>query len=322
MAELKVEKVDSAAHEKFLSENPPADPYSLPKFLDAYRDVFSRDIEFIQITRKETPVASCAFFTGTRLMQPLVKLMPVRAYDGVHFRSLETSKAQKQEYDRLMALEVLEKYLRERFSFYQVVFQPGIADVRPFQWAGATVAPQYTYIVDIENFSRENYTKSLREVLRSAEQAGLTGGTCSVDQLISLNLLSYERHGRKPPVTQDLLAGLLKKLNEAGLLAMSCVRNKSGEVIAGLASLRTERANYFFVSGTDAQAEKGASHMLYDGILAAEKEAGRGFVDFVGANTPTINLFKSSFGPRLATYFRVWRANSFTARLASLVKKI
>ena len=322
MVDLKVEKVDSPAYEKFLSENPPADPYSLPQFLNAYREVLDREIEYIQIIRNETPVASCALFTGTRMAQKLVKLMPIRAYDGVHFRSLDDSKVQKQEYDRLTALQVLEEYLRKHFSFYQLVFQPGLIDIRPFQWAGAAVVPQYTYIVDLDTFSPDNYTKSLKEVLRSAEHTGLSEGKCSVAELISLNVLSYERHGRKPPVSQDALSRLMNRLNGAGLLQITCVKNKSGEIIAGLATLRTSRGSYFYVSGTNAQAEKGASHLLYDRVLVAEKEAGRSFVDFVGANTPTINLFKSAFGPRLETYFKVRRTNSFPARLASLVKKI
>ncbi len=322
MADLKVERVEPTDYAKFVSEVEPEDPYSLPAILDAYREVFSLDIEYLRIVRNETPIASCALFYGSRAFQPLVKLMPLRAYDGVHFRSLSDSRSQKQEYDKLTALQVLEEYLRRNYSFYQMVFRPGFMDLRAFQWAGAQVVPQYTYVVDLESFSEENYTKSLREVLRSAERSGMTAGTCSAEELISLNKLSYQRHDRKPPVGHDALVSLLTKIDQAGLLSITCVKNKDSKIIAGLASLRMVRGSFFFVSGTDARAEKGASHFLYNEILTAEKKAGLSFVDFVGANTPTINLFKSSFGPKLETYFRVWRANSFTARLASLVKKI
>lgn len=322
MADLRVERVDAAAYARFISQNPPDNPYSLPSLLDAYSHVFSRDLEFLHIVRNETPVASFAFFTGNEFSQRVVKLMPIRAYDGVHFRPLDVSKGQKQEYDRLMALRALEEYLRRKYSFYHLVFLPGFTDVRPFQWAGASIVPQYTYIMDLETFSEDNYTKSLREVLRAAERSGLTGGECSVSELIALNSLSYDRHGRKPPVAHDKLKLLLDELKRAGLLQIECVRNGAGTIIAGMASLVTEKGSYFFVSGTDARAEKGASHMLYHEILCAEKKAGRSFVDFVGANTPTINLFKSSFGPRLEVYFRVWRANSFAARLAAAAKKV
>lgn len=322
MSDLRVEKVDSAAYSKFLAENPPGDPYSLLPLLDSYKEVFSRSMEFLQIIRNETPIASCALFVGTKFSQPLVKLMPLRAYDGVHFRSLDDSRGQKQEYERLMALQALEEYMRRSYAFYQMVFSPGFIDVRPFQWAGASVTPQFTYVVDLASFSEENYTKSLREVLRSAERTGLAFGECSVGELISLNQLSYERHGRRPPVSQNDLDKLLNRLNDAGLLRTTCVRNKSGEIIAGMSSLRTSRGSFLYLGGTDAQAEKGASHLLYHETLTAEKKAGRSFVDFVGANTPTINLFKSSFGPRLEIYFRVRRANSLAARFASSVKRV
>jgi hypothetical protein len=111
-------------------------------------------------------------------------------------------------------------------------------------------------------------------------------------------------------------------LNSAGLLEVTCVRSSGGEVLAGLARLQTETASYFYVSGTNAEGEKGSSHLLYDEILKTEKRAGRAFVDFCGANTPSINLFKSAFGPRLEIHFRIWRANRLGARLASLLKRI
>ncbi len=322
MSDLKVEKVDPASYMKFLGENPPKDPYSLPSFLGPYKTILSRDVEFLMIFKKETPIASCALSVGKRLLQPIVRLLPIRAYDGVHFRPLGESKGQKQEFDRLMALQSLEEFLSRSYSFYQLVFRPGFMDVRPFQWAGAAVVPQYTYIVDLENFSEEGYTKSLTEVLRAAERAGLNAGPCSVSELVSLHQLSYERHGRRPPVAQDQLQSLLERLDQAGLLSITCIRNGEGRIIAGMASLRSADGSYLFVAGTDASAEKGASHLLYHEILKSEKEAGKSFVDFVGANTPTINLFKSSFGPKLEIYFRVWRANTLAARLASILKKV
>ncbi len=322
MSDLTVEKVDPASYLKFLGENPPQDPYSLPTFLDAYRSVLSREVEYLLIFKKETPIASCALSVGKRFSQPIVRLLPIRAYDGVHFRALGESKGQKLEFDRLSALQSLEGFLSRSYGFYQLVFRPGFMDVRPFQWAGAAVIPQYTYVVDLANFSEENYTKSLREVLRAAERAGLNGGTCSVGELVSLHQLSYERHGRRPPVAQDRLQSILEKLGQAGLLSIACIRNGNAKIIAGMASLKCADGSYFFVAGTDADAEKGASHLLYHEIFKSGKEAGKSFVDLVGANTPTINLFKSSFGPRLEVYFRVWKANSIAARLASILKKV
>lgn len=322
MSELKVERVDFAAHAKFLADNPPDDPYSLPPVVDAYREVFSRDVEFLQIVRKETTIASSALFTGTRIGRPTIKLMPIRAYDGVHFRQLGDSKSQKQEYDKLMALQRFEEFLHREYAFYQIVFQPGLADIRPFQWAGARVIPQYTYVVYLDDFSEENYTRSLRRVLKSAESEGLTVGGCEAGDLISFTRMSYGRHARRPPVTQEELRGLLGRMDRAALLDTKCVRNRGGDIVAGIASLRGGRGLYMYAGGVDAEAEKGATHLLYHEILAAEKKSGLSFVDFVGANTPSINLFKSSFGPKLEIYFRVWRANGMAARLASVVKRV
>jgi len=325
MAELKIEKVDPAAYSKFLCDNPPRDPFSLPYFIDAYREAFSCDAELLHIIRNETAVASCALFIAKRFSQPIVTLLPVRTYDGVHFRNLEGSKNQKQEYEKLQVLDALAKYLEKEFAFYQMAFPPELQDIRAFQWGGAKVIPQFTYVVDLSNFSEENYTKSLREVLNAARASGLTAGKCSVEELTAMQQLSYERHGRRAPVQAATVSLLLNKLSSSGKLEITAVRNGEGLPVAALARLQTESASYFYVSGMRPpanDAERGASHLVYHEILNAEKEAGRLRVDFCGANTPSINLFKSAFGPRLETYFRVWRANRFGTRLASLVKKI
>ncbi len=322
MSDLGVERIDWEGYERFLSENPPTNPFSIPLFLETYKEVFSCDVELLLISRSETPIATCAVFAGKRFSRPIVRLLPIRTYDGVNFRKLEGSKAQKQEYEKLLALQALESYLAKNFSFYQMVFPPGFADIRSFQWAGATVIPQYTYIVDMADYSEDNYTKSLKEVLRAAERSGLCGATCSVEELTALQQLSYKRHGRRAPVPAEKLGRLLHAFDEAGLLKITCVKNPQGEILAGMARLEFGNGSYFYVSGTDAEGEKGASHLLYHEILKSEADSGTSFVDFCGANTPSINLFKSSFGPRLETNFRVWRANRFITRMASLFKKI
>lgn len=322
MADYKVEVTDEPSYKRFLLENPPDNPYSLIPFIEAYRDTFSCDFQLLFILRNGITIASTALFVGRRFLQPIIRLMPMRIYDGVHFRKLEDSKFQKQEHEKLSALRVLEEYLEKNFAFHQMFFQPGFSDLRSFQWAGATVVPQYTYIINLSDFSEENCTKSLREVLRAAEQSGLVAGKCTIEDLVALQQISYERHYRRTPVSADNLIKLLNALNSAGLLDIKCVRNRDGNVVSAMAWLRMNANSFLYVTGTNAEAEKGASHLLYHEILKSEKETGKSSVDFCGANTPTINLFKSAFGPRLELYFRVWKANRFISRFASLVKKI
>ena len=235
---------------------------------------------------------------------------------------LRPLKFQKQEHEKLFALEALEEYLEKNFAFHQMSFQPGFSDLRSFQWAGATVVPQYTYIINLSDFSEENYTKSLKEVLRTAKHSGLEVGRCGIEELVGLQQISYERHSRRTPVPADKLIKLLNALSSARLLDIKCIRNKNGDVISAMTLLRMNENSFFYVTGTRASAEKGASHLLYHEILKSEKELGKCSVDFCGANTPSINLFKSAFGPRLALYFKVWKANNFPTRIAAQFKKL
>ncbi len=321
MADLEIEKVDDGTYAAFLSLNPPGDPYSLLPLLEAYRETFSCDFQLLLAIRNGSPVASCALFTRRRFFQSTVCLMPIRFYDGVQFRVLEDSKYQKQEQERISVYRVFEEYLEKNFAFHQMVFPPDSSDMRAFQWSGARVVPQYTYKIHLDSFSEENYNRSLTRILRSAEDAGLVAGKCDVEELTELHQLSYGRHLRKPPVPSDKLNRLLNSLSKAGLLEIKCARNGEGKLISAMAWLTAYRKSFFFVIGNDVESEKGGSHFLYHEVIRSEKEAGKSSIDFCGANTPTINLYKSAFGPTLEVYFKVWRANNAVTRLASLVKK-
>ncbi|MCL5021616.1 MAG: hypothetical protein M1339_08190 [Bacteroidetes bacterium] len=266
MAEFKIERIDETSYSNFLDQNPPEDPFSLPTFLSSCKEAFSVELIFLLILRNETPVAVCSFSSGRRLWYPIIQLVPARTYDGVHFRTLAGSTNQKQEYEKLEALQALEEYLERNYSFHQIIFPPGLTDIRAHQWAGATILPQYTYVVDLAKFSEVNYTKSLKEVLRAARGAGLHTSDCTVEQLTKLQQLSYKRHDRRAPIPVEKLNRLLDLLSSNGLINITAVRNYEGELISALATIRTKARSFFYVSGTRPwknEAEKGASHLVY-----------------------------------------------------------
>ncbi len=321
MAEFKIEEIDETTYGKFLEENPPDDPFSLLPFLLACREAFHVEPIFLSIFKNGTPIGVSSFSVGKRFGVPLIQLIPGRTYDGVQFRKLGESTNQKQEYEKLLSLQALEEFLERNFAFHQIVFPPIMTDIRAFQWAGAKVEPQYTYKVNLSTFSEERYTKSLIKELRSAKESGLTAQKCGIDELAALQKSSYGRHGRTPPIPTETLKVLLEKLDTSGLLKTTGAKDRSGRLLSAIAALRAGKDSYLFVGGMEAGGAGGASHLLYHEILKSEKENGMASVDFCGANTPSINLFKSAFGPELQVYFRIMKANSAITRLALLLKK-
>jgi len=319
MSDLSVYGIGIDTYSNFLKANPPPTPFSFPEVLEAYSKAFDSPYELVGIFRGETIIAVGSFFVGKKFSKRYIRLMPMRLYDGLSFRKLENSKSQKREYEKLQSYQILSDYLISKYRFYQLSLPPCDLDVRPFQWSGAKILPQYTYVMETARFSENNYTKSLMEMLRYAIKANLQTSTCEIDELISLQMRSYKRHNRKPPVDASVITSLLTLLSNDLLLKIYAIRNSNGDLLAALATLEAKDSSYFFVSGTEVEIDRGSSHLLYHHVFKSAAAAGKNYVDLCGANTPSINIFKSSFGPSLKVFFRIRHANSWSSKIASLV---
>ncbi|MGC8653846.1 MAG: GNAT family N-acetyltransferase [Candidatus Kryptoniota bacterium] len=319
---MSVYRIGIDTYSNFLRANPPHIPYLLPQVLEAYSKAFDSAYELLGIARGETLIAVGSFFVGRKFSSRYIKLMPMRLYDGLSFRKLDNSKSQKREYERLQSYQLLSNYLTKQYGFYQVNLPPSDLDIRPFQWSGAKVLPQYTYVMELPEFSEKKYTKSLLEVLHYAIKANLQPSTCEIDELISLQIKSYKRHNRRPPVDSSIMTSLLNLLHNDSLLKIYSVRNSSGDLLAALATLELKDASYFFVSGTEVENDRGSSHLLYHHVFKTAAIEGKNYVDLCGANTPSINIFKSSFGPSLKVFFRIQRANSWLAKIGSFIIRV
>lgn len=319
MSDLSISGIGIDVYSNFLRINPPHSPFLFPKVIEAYSKAFGYPYELIGIMRGETLIAVGSFFIGRRFSSRYIKLMPMRLYDGLSFRRLDSSKKQKKEFEKLQSYQVLSDYLEKQYGFYQVSLPPCDFDIRAFQWSGAQIMPQYTYIMDMAGFSKSQYTKSLVEELRYASKASLQTSTCEIDELVNLQIISYKRHNRKPPVNSLVMLSLLTLLRDDSLLKIYAIRNSRGDLLAALSTLEGVDSSYFFVSGTEVEFERGSSHLLYHHVFQTAANEGKRYVDLCGANTPSINIFKSSFGPSLKLFFRIRRANSWLAKVASFV---
>lgn len=202
------------------------------------------------------------------------------------------------------AAELLIAHLQREYHHCVLAHAPAVGDLRPFTWAGWEVRVRYTYQLDLGESDQtwEGFEHRTRKAIGKAERGGF-----AVHPTADLELFRrqyeqlYARQGGKAPVDAGVAQRFAAAAFRAGLAEGLAVQSPAGEVAAMVIFVGGFEGVYAWVSGADPElSHTGAASLVQWRYYAAHQ--GRRF-DFVGANIPSIALFKRGFGGRLVPYF-------------------
>jgi Acetyltransferase (GNAT) domain len=193
-------------------------------------------------------------------------------------------------------------------------------DVRSFQWKNWKVSPRYTYRVamEAEGDATALWSEGTRRVYRNKESDfTLTESTDAALTISELWESAYLRHRRNPPVSGSVALRLLEsglKREDTRLFVLR--RNEDSVVVAGLAVRCTGKESFYWMAGS----ESGPGMTVLIGkVLTILQKDGFEYLDFVGANTPSIAEFKRRFNPTLESYYVAAHSGSSVMRLFSVL---
>ncbi len=207
--------------------------------------------------------------------------LPITLYGGMYLSDADAPDD---------ALEVL--YARiERKTFFATLMLPiGSAAGRIAESRGWERIPQQTVritIADIEATWR-GFSQSLRRKIRRADDAGLhCEPSTDFSIILSMHEESYARHGMKPPVPIEQLAGWLGALASEGIITQYVARD---------ADNRPRAARVVICDGATVY-----DWLVHD-IMRRHAALGCAVFDFMGANTPGVSEFKFLFGGEVVAY--------------------
>ena len=243
---------------------------------------------------------------------------------GLIYQAIEAKSPARQEADRNRATELLLQYVSQRYHHISLSHAPEIEDLRPFSWIGFAQQVRYTYRIRIANLEDawERLERRTRGVIRKAEEAGFEFKETGDAGLVRNQYEQiYEKSNEPAPVNSDVVERFVGKVLDAGL-AQAFVIESSGEVASVVVFVNGFGTAYAWVAGQNPDyAASGATSLLYwrfFGHTTLEQ------FDFVGANLPSIALFKRGFGGDLTSYYAVeryrngWTKAAFAARRLSL----
>lgn len=280
-------------------------------YLEAISSNWNCEIEQVTILAEGGPAAAARLAVRRLFGLAYVVIPPLTAYSAIR---LGSDPGEAEIHDRTSILESLLEAVERRFYAAALHLPPPIQDLRPFTWRGWGVRPLYTYHIRLDSAHdpMDAWSESARRMARQQSQEfEIVSGEAAMQARWVVE--SYERNGRKPPLTEERLAAVAENLKRDGLATTYAARNlASKEIEASVTVLRNDDTAYYWAAGS----RPGPSMtVLLASLLPLLASDGVTLFDFIGANTASIAEFKRRFGGQLTTYFRAVRRRGAIGRI-------
>jgi hypothetical protein len=189
--------------------------------------------------------------------------------------------------------------LKIDFDAIDLKLAPYAEDIRPLTWAGFGNKIYYTASIDLAH--EPTYSENIRRSIKKALKAGL-----------SIRVHTYHEEIVKEQLKDMLKNGLSKKepdsinywmnaLSESGALVVFELLNAEQQRI-GSSIYLTDKNQAYLISVMGGQEESGGQAYLYDQAFAYFKAKGIEQIDLLGANIPSIAIYKSKLGAKQQSY--------------------
>jgi GNAT acetyltransferase-like protein len=214
--------------------------------------------------------------------------------------------------------EVLARNLKS-FDSVRYVAGASAPDLQGFLWAGFRVHLAYTFrfpathtldqvAAGMTRTHHQKLTKAMRLNLRVIRDDGL-------EDLISLNRMTFEKQGLKPGCSSDFLTRLWNVAYEQKRGHLYIARNSDDKPVAALLTVHDNRTTYQIVSGVNPEFREipGAYLVLWN-ALQDSLLAGRDY-DFEGSSLRGVECFYRRWGASAVPIWRLEKSGSWRGGL-------
>lgn len=225
-----------------------------------------------------------------------------------------------QEIKLISAWTALIDELKADFDTIEFKFSPEVIDIRSFIWAGFEHNTRYTSVLDLNNFP--NYSENVNRSLKKALKFNLTVITTEYDEsIITSQVRDMKRYGLGEKHAKRFQTWF-KALSESKHTQVFQLKDSLGDIIGSSLFLYDDKQAYL-IGTMGGKEESGGQAYLYDQAFRHFKELGINRVDLLGANIPSVALYKSKLGGEVEPYFMVtYHKHKFIANLSRKGKHI
>jgi Acetyltransferase (GNAT) domain len=196
-------------------------------------------------------------------------------------------------------------------DLFRQCFTPALTNWLPFYWAGFEATVRYSYriedLLDLDRV-RSDFQDHVRRAIRKARDTVEVRDDLPVDQLMALDVRTYARQGRRPPVPAAVVRRLDGACATRGARRILSAVDARGRTHAVLYVVWDDRTLYALINARDPELQAvGANTLLYWEAIRHAAEVSTVF-DFEGSMIEPIEHFVRGFGGRQTPYFCVSKA--------------
>ena len=224
-------------------------------------------------------------------------------------------------------LRDLKQRLGREPDYFSLKTTKGLQDSRPLSWAGFSVEPLYSYIIDIQGELEDiqkSFNKRIRQYIRKGQREEAfrveRGGK---EDLLRVNQFIAERYADQG-LSHDVSDAYLLEVYRAfpDNIDILTVYHEE-EILTGLILVRYRDTTAHWIGSPVPKAHANAANaLLYWGSITLAKEQGLSQCEVIGANLQNICQYKAKYNPRLDLYFSAVRRNSRAAIAEWFFRKV
>jgi hypothetical protein len=250
-----------------------------------------------------------------RLMSPPYESLTNISNLGPVFANYDDLKQNKKD-SRLKGFQSsFDEYVNSKIrpAFTDIMTTPSLTDIRPFQWAGYSIKPLYTYIGDIRDkeLNRKRIAKKSRDGITKMETSGIEvqeGRLEDYKYVYNSVFERYKEQNIKIKIPWQYLLDIYNEFYPNNLRIFIALYQQ--EIIGGCICLIYKDKLTTWMGGVGARLRGlPGNTFLHWKIIEWAADQGVKYFDLMGANNSTISDFKSEFGFELKIYFNITKAS-------------
>ncbi|HAV92918.1 TPA: hypothetical protein DCW38_07055 [candidate division WOR-3 bacterium] len=283
MYQNKIERISCAEYAKLIGKFKFRNVFVSPDYISSLEKI--KNIEIYSIVGKNGPIA---LFPANVIKRGFFKIFlnpPFTPYFNILFNNPPEGEREKFRFYESAVGDYI-RFLKSRFSYFSASQSPEFDDSRHYAWSGAKVSLKYTYILEYGD-------KTLDSVDRMIRNKELKKYTENCDFEANYNMLK-NAYNNNPPASKKEYKVFMESLKKNDML--KCFSNDSASVVF-LLDKENKTAYTYNICGKD------TALLIYSVLKSGA--LGEYAIDFHGANTKRISMYKSMFNPKIKSYFNI-----------------
>jgi hypothetical protein len=309
--------------ESLVESSPQGTIFHKYKWLESFKDY---SFKILVCTHKHVIIAGMPLPYTIRFHLKFGVNPPFTPYQGIIFKATESKYVRKLSFEKAVSRLLAEK-AKNSLPYFRYCFHYNFVDAQPLIWAGFSVTPNYTYILNLESSSEtilENMEKTARNRIKRALKYNLEFCDATITDIVDLTFLTYARKGQQPPYSRQRYQEYWEGFSKIGKIK-AIIAKDHNELIAGGAIVYDTKSAYYLVGGVNQSRNfSGIGQLALWNLIEYSKSIGLENFDFEGSMNENIEQFFRHFGGRLTQRYTIYKNNTvhhFTNLILSLTSR-